>query len=177
MLTTYALIKSRIKDEPVPPIRVPEGYDLREIQKDIELVKSMEATLSASREGDLSLLKICKYKQELGPFEISEQFSKIKSLLQELEELIPDTHRTMSCESMIHWKNTVEQKVASKKRYDERTRELAGFINDTNQKPALSDFRKSTDILKEGNALGDQLADLSLVQNCQSQKISTEFAK
>ena len=160
VLTTYALIKSRIKDEPVPPIRLPEGYDLREIQKDIELVKSMQVTLSESKEGDLSFLKICKYKQELGPFEISEQFSKIKSLLQELEELIPDTHRTMSCESMINWKNTEEQKVASKKRFDERIRELGKYINDKNQKPALSDFRKSTDIIKDGNALGRSISSI-----------------
>ena len=132
-LTTYAIFKEQIAGEKIPHFKTPPNYDLRDLNKDLDVVSRLEELALNVDQSNLHILSSFQYSIIPNPFEFDEIFEKLNEI-KERTEKFPEDYRHVDLESLEKFTHKLINTQKERVRYEDSENKLSSLIG-TRERP------------------------------------------
>lgn len=132
-LTTYTLLKDTIEHQESPNFQVSEGYDLRELNQDLQHAERLEGMVEGIDRDNIRVLAVCSLSKVPNPFEAQEIQEEVV-LHSKAMEAFPDDYLEANLESLRQLQDQISISLDKRILY-EKTEEQIGICIKDKERP------------------------------------------
>ena len=151
-LTTFAIYKDEIKGEQIPDFRIEAGYDLRDLNKDLEQVSQIQELVLGIDEPSIQLLPILGYSKVPSPFEIDEIFDELNQHLDAIN-MFPENYTGIDIPSLENFTSSLNETFKQKVLFENAEKSLSLLVGNRNR-PTYSETKSHLDQLAQNSSFG-----------------------